>query len=74
MCGAQPGSLTETHQQLALAIAKQLGLTLTNLALRETLGAQSVRDPLTGLFNRRYLEVSLERGQVMVADVDPALQ
>jgi diguanylate cyclase (GGDEF)-like protein len=29
--------------------------------LRETLRSQAVRDPLTGLFNRRYMEESLER-------------
>jgi diguanylate cyclase (GGDEF)-like protein len=31
------------------------------LRLRETLRNQSVRDPLTGLFNRRYMEESFER-------------
>jgi diguanylate cyclase (GGDEF)-like protein len=29
--------------------------------LRETLRAQSIRDPLTGWFNRRYMEETLER-------------
>jgi diguanylate cyclase (GGDEF)-like protein len=29
--------------------------------LRETLHNQSIRDPLTGLFNRRYLEDALQR-------------
>ncbi len=42
-------------------IAEQLGLAIANLQLRETLRTQSLRDPLTGLFNRRYLEVSLAR-------------
>ncbi|MEB3232862.1 MAG: diguanylate cyclase, partial [Leptolyngbyaceae bacterium] len=32
---------------------------IANLRLRETLHYQSIRDPLTGLFNRRYLEESL---------------
>jgi diguanylate cyclase (GGDEF)-like protein len=36
-------------------------LALANLKLRETLHQQSIRDPLTGLFNRRYLEESLNR-------------
>lgn len=43
------------------AIATSLGLALANLALRERLKAQSVRDPLTGLYNRRFLEESLSR-------------
>jgi diguanylate cyclase (GGDEF)-like protein len=36
-------------------------MALTNLKLREKLRTQSVRDPLTGLFNRRYMEETLER-------------
>ncbi len=32
-----------------------------NLKLRETLRNQAIRDPLTGLYNRRYLEETLER-------------
>ena len=34
---------------------------MANLRLRESLRAQSIRDPLTGLFNRRYMEETLER-------------
>jgi diguanylate cyclase (GGDEF)-like protein len=34
---------------------------LANLQLRERLRSQSIRDPLTGLFNRRYLEETLAR-------------
>ena len=35
--------------------AEQIALALSNLKLRETLRQQSVRDPLTGLYNRRAL-------------------
>jgi diguanylate cyclase (GGDEF)-like protein len=38
-----------------------LALALANLRLRETLRSQAIRDPLTGLFNRRYLEETMER-------------
>ncbi len=41
--------------------AEQVALALGNLKLRETLRLQSIRDPLTGLFNRRYLEETLAR-------------
>ena len=34
---------------------------MANLHMRETLASLAIRDPLTGLFNRRYLEESLER-------------
>ena len=43
------------------AIGEQLSLAMVNLQLRETLRVQSLRDPLTGLFNRRYLEENLNR-------------
>src|SRR3546814_15856236 len=36
-------------------------MALSNLSLRESLRLQSIRDPLTGLFNRRYLEESATR-------------
>lgn len=55
------GQLTEAKQRLAVTVAEQIALALANLKLRETLRSQSIRDPLTGLFNRRYLEESLER-------------
>jgi diguanylate cyclase (GGDEF)-like protein/PAS domain S-box-containing protein len=41
--------------------AGQIGLSIANIRLREALRTQSVRDPLTGLYNRRYLEEILER-------------
>jgi diguanylate cyclase (GGDEF)-like protein len=43
------------------SVAEQLGLALVNLQLREKLRMQSLRDPLTGLYNRRYLDESLQR-------------
>ncbi len=46
---------------LGSALAEQAGLALANLGLRESLRNQSIRDQLTGLFNRRYLEETLER-------------
>ena len=46
----------------ATSIAEQLALAVANMNLREALRAQSIRDPLTGWFNRRYMEETLERG------------
>ena len=54
-------ALSESKQQLAAAVAEQIALALSNLKLRETLRQQSVRDPLTGLYNRRFLEETLDR-------------
>jgi len=53
--------LAASKRQLATAVAEQVGLALANLKLRETLRLLSVRDPLTGLFNRRFMQESLER-------------
>ncbi|MGN6512921.1 MAG: diguanylate cyclase [Lysobacteraceae bacterium] len=54
-----------THRDQAQAllahVAEQLGLALVNLQLRDKLRAQSLRDPLTGLHNRRYLDEALPR-------------
>ncbi len=46
---------------VAIAAAEQLALALANLKLRQHLRDLSVRDPLTSLFNRRYLTESLGR-------------
>lgn len=57
--GAPP--FTKAQHRLATTFAERVGLALANLKLREQLRSQSVRDALTGLFNRRYMEESLER-------------
>lgn len=56
-----PEALGKTKRQLARTVAEQVGLSIANLRLRETLQHQSIRDPLTGLFNRRYLEETLQQ-------------
>ncbi len=48
-------------RRLSATFADHLALALANLGLRDMLQIQSIRDPVTGLFNRRYLEESLER-------------
>jgi diguanylate cyclase (GGDEF)-like protein/PAS domain S-box-containing protein len=52
--------MTETRQRLAVTMAEHIAMALSNLKLHETLRSQSIRDPLTGLFNRRFMEESLE--------------
>jgi diguanylate cyclase (GGDEF)-like protein/PAS domain S-box-containing protein len=54
-------SFRDTHQPLAISAASQIALSLASLQLRESLREQSIRDPLTRLFNRRFLEESFER-------------
>ena len=59
--GPGASAWSEAKQRLAMTVADQLGLAVANLKLRQTLRNQSIRDPLTTLFNRRYMEETLER-------------
>ncbi len=61
MAISEKGRSLETRQRFVMTVAEHIALALANLKLRETLRSQSIRDPLTGLFNRRYMEESLER-------------
>jgi diguanylate cyclase (GGDEF)-like protein len=47
--------------QLADTFAEVVKLALSNIKLREALRDQAISDPLTGLFNRRYLDETLAR-------------
>ncbi|WP_156913501.1 diguanylate cyclase [Mesorhizobium sp. WSM3224] len=49
------------QQQVLRGVVDTLALALANLRLRETLRQQSIRDPNTGLYNRRYLEETSSR-------------
>ena len=51
----------EDSQRLSVMIAEHIALALSNLSLRDKLRSQAIRDPLTGLFNRRYMEETLDR-------------
>ena len=48
-------------QAIIHRMAEHYALSLLNLRLRETLRLESIHDPLTGLYNRRYMEQSLDR-------------
>jgi diguanylate cyclase (GGDEF)-like protein/PAS domain S-box-containing protein len=52
--------LREARGRLAVTVAERIALALANLRLRDTLRSQSILDPLTGLFNRRYMEETLD--------------
>lgn len=54
-------SLHDSQQRLAVTVAGHVALSLASLRLREKLRDQSIRDPLTGLFNRRFMQESLDR-------------
>lgn len=54
-------SISESELSFKTTFAAQMGLSLANIKLREALRTQSIKDVLTGLYNRRYLEETLER-------------
>lgn len=57
--GVSGAGIDPADKMLAALIVKQVALGLTNLRLREALREQAIRDALTGLYNRRYLEETL---------------
>ena len=54
-------SILEAKKQLAVSVGDQIALSLSNLNMQLTLQQQAIRDPLTGLYNRRYMAESLSR-------------
>jgi diguanylate cyclase (GGDEF)-like protein/PAS domain S-box-containing protein len=74
-------NLPVTLERIASSAAGQIALSIASLKLREALKDQSIRDPLTGLYNRRFmhdfLELELQRARranrsfaVMFIDLD----
>lgn len=61
MTMANAGDAIDAHHDIIVAAAEQLSMALANLALQDRLRQQSIRDPLSGLYNRRYLEESAQR-------------
>lgn len=55
-----PG-LSDAELSFKTTFAGQVGLSVANIRLREALHSQSIKDSLTGLYNRRYLAEVLER-------------
>ena len=59
--GNSAAGVREDELALAVALADGISLALANLALRERLKGQALRDPLTGLYNRRFLDEMVDR-------------
>lgn len=63
-----PGAPSDERQSgwqrityMGTAFCEEISLAFANLRLRRELSQQAIRDPLTGLFNRRYMEEALAR-------------
>lgn len=61
------GQIFTNWKSLATSASDHISMALSNTKLREKLEFQSVRDSLTGLFNRRYMEETLEREFIQAA-------
>jgi diguanylate cyclase (GGDEF)-like protein len=48
-------------KQMALTLSEYLSLSIANVKLSESLSMQSIQDGQTGLYNRRFMEESLQR-------------
>ncbi len=60
--GAAPSASYLEHQEdIAVSAAETLAFAIANVKLREKLKEQTIRDPLTQLYNRRHLEGALYR-------------
>ncbi len=55
------GAIETLTQNYAKNVADQLALAFNSLKLKDELKVQSYSDPLTGLYNRRYLEIYLSQ-------------
>jgi len=53
-------TFSDVELRLAHAVADEIAMSLANVGLREILRHQALRDPLTGLYNRRFLVEALE--------------
>ncbi len=53
--------LAESRSSLVMELAELSSLSIAGLNLRARLERQSIRDGLTGLFNRHFMEIALER-------------
>lgn len=75
------GGLNHHQQQMLVTAIDTIKLALLNLQMQENLRQESIRDPLTSLFNRRYMEEALQSAlynaqrngrplSVIMADID----
>lgn len=54
-------TINQLIKDLAETVAQNLAISFANLKLQQELRYQSLRDPLTGLYNRRYLNETLAK-------------
>ena len=63
----------ERQRELLAKLSEEISMSLSNIKLRETLRLQSIIDPLTELYNRRYMDETLRRELVRAQRGDKPL-
>ncbi|MFS8137387.1 MAG: diguanylate cyclase, partial [Thermomonas sp.] len=61
LCLLDPEQAYPARRGIVSAVVEHLSMALATLSLQDRLRQQSIRDPLSGLYNRRYLEESAQR-------------
>ncbi|MEO6228331.1 MAG: diguanylate cyclase, partial [Thermomonas sp.] len=61
LCLLDPEHAYPARLGIVSAVVEHLSMALATLSLQDRLRQQSIRDPLSGLYNRRYLEESAQR-------------
>ncbi|MFM2315542.1 MAG: hypothetical protein RLZZ04_4820 [Cyanobacteriota bacterium] len=61
LCFDTPEPISELIQELSATVTQNIAMSFASLQLQERLRYQSLRDSLTRLYNRRYLQESLAR-------------
>jgi diguanylate cyclase (GGDEF)-like protein len=59
------------RQATTRQVAEQISMALANLRLRDSLRTQAVRDPMTSLYNRRYMQEFLKHNLQNASDEAP---
>lgn len=67
MLHAQCNAADADQVHLLETVSTQIASAMANLNLRAALHSQSIKDALTGLFNRRYLEETMQREELRAA-------
>jgi len=54
-------TMAEARESTLISLGEMAAMAISGLHLRQKLESQSIRDGLTGLFNRSFMEIALER-------------
>ena len=61
LVSADAAALAETRDSTLISLGEMAAMSISGLKLRQKLESQSIRDGMTGLFNRSFMEIALER-------------